>query len=254
MRAWRTLLVSIAAGCALTVASSWVLTYLPRVQSTAASPRSYSVFRRAKQEVWHGQLWTMIGWEMRDVGLVRRTVMHVYPPRPGDPTGDDTGRLGWSDGEFVFAEEQYGWPLPAMASWWVYNGPPDTYMFWESLPDELLNDYWNPKPKEAGGSGPSLRAGFGVSGWRNPKQVSNWGVIPCIPCMPGFAVDAALYSTVVFLLVHAKAVVSRLVRRRRKVPGACDVCGYPLGEGRCPECGTSAAVRPQGCESTGTGE
>jgi hypothetical protein len=67
------------------------------------------------------------------------------------------------------------------------------------------------------------------------------GFLPIHPLWPGFALDAAFYGTIVFLLWSAPGVVRRRSGRNRKRRGRCPACGYDLrgsAGGPCPECGS----------------
>lgn len=75
-------------------------------------------------------------------------------------------------------------------------------------------------------------------GWvlRSPLRI-----VPYVPRLPGFAVNAAFYALLLWLLSHGPAVVRRHRRRRR---GLCESCGYPCGDGAvCPECGHQVGAR-----------
>jgi hypothetical protein len=107
-----------------------------------------------------------------------------------------------------------------------------------------------------GGGGFLLAGGF--SGWPWPSMIAYtaqspagmrevlWRVrvgnrtadLPMEPVWPGFALDTAMYGSLVFLLWSGPRLVRRRVRKRR---GRCVGCGYDLKGnvwgGVCPECG-----------------
>ncbi len=63
-------------------------------------------------------------------------------------------------------------------------------------------------------------------------------LLPTAVLWPGFAVNAAFYAGVCWVLLAAPGVVVRWRRRRR---GRCAACGYDLtGLDACPECGGGA--------------
>ncbi len=61
--------------------------------------------------------------------------------------------------------------------------------------------------------------------------------LPLRPLWPGFAVNAAFYAGVCWILLAVPGVLVRWRRRRR---GRCPACGYELaGLDRCSECGST---------------
>lgn len=84
--------------------------------------------------------------------------------------------------------------------------------------------------------GPGLPWPYG-DGLRVASGAAKQGsfVLPLRPVWPGFAVNAAFYAGMCWVLLAAPGVVRRWRRRRR---GACAACGYDLaGLEACPECG-----------------
>jgi hypothetical protein len=78
------------------------------------------------------------------------------------------------------------------------------------------------------------------------RMTINLHVLPLRPLWPGFALNTAVYGTIIFVLWSALAALwsaPGLVRRRvRKRRGRCIGCGYNLrgrgsAGGPCPECG-----------------
>jgi hypothetical protein len=70
-----------------------------------------------------------------------------------------------------------------------------------------------------------------------PNSAGDVAALSLVPLWPGFAFDAALYGTPVFLLWSAHPFLRKRGRVRR---GACAACGYDLRGstgGTCPECG-----------------
>lgn len=64
--------------------------------------------------------------------------------------------------------------------------------------------------------------------------------IPLQPLLPGFLINTALYTLILFALVTSPA---RLRQWRRKRRHACLRCGYDIQAlPRCPECGTTTAT------------
>ncbi|MEZ6241932.1 MAG: hypothetical protein R3B57_02715 [Phycisphaerales bacterium] len=80
-----------------------------------------------------------------------------------------------------------------------------------------------------------IRAGLGTpwkDGWRQQVRLE------LVPVWPGFAIDAAFYAGVCWVLLFAPGVAIRWRRRQR---GRCPACGYDLaGLESCPECGGAA--------------
>ena len=64
-------------------------------------------------------------------------------------------------------------------------------------------------------------------------------VIPVRPIWSGFAINAATFAAVAFVVLFARGVARRAVRRRR---GQCVACGYPVESSACPECGAVASA------------
>ncbi len=59
--------------------------------------------------------------------------------------------------------------------------------------------------------------------------------LPLRPIPFGFAIDAALYAAILWLLICGPFTLRQLIRRWR---GRCPECGYPMGESSvCSECG-----------------
>jgi hypothetical protein len=84
-----------------------------------------------------------------------------------------------------------------------------------------------------------LRGGFRVRGITSGLPGAPLRPLPLVPIWRGFAIDTALYTSIVSAIGF---VVWRLCRRPR--PGCC-ACGYEmrglLTNAPCPECGTAAA-------------
>jgi hypothetical protein len=74
---------------------------------------------------------------------------------------------------------------------------------------------------------------YQLSGW--PFAAGTGRSIPLRPVMPGFAVNTAVYATMLWLAV----VAAGHVRRRRRIGrGECPACAYPVGTSAvCTECG-----------------
>lgn len=126
-----------------------------------------------------------------------------------------TGAFGMNADYQVFtAAYRYGWPVPALQRLTLRTYPDS-----ESSP--TLS---------------AMQRGIGPPKFAQPLE--DVDSFPLQPVWPGFAVNAAFYGAVCFLLMATPGVVRRWRRRRR---GACASCGYALeGLGTCPECGSDA--------------
>jgi hypothetical protein len=143
------------------------------------------------------------------------------------------GRLGLED-RLRLSACQAGWPLRALqtvtpAAGWKPDTPARTLVpaGWESgvhVPESLRARDWSPHSEH---------------GTPHP--------LPLRPLWPGFAINAVLYGSAMWLLLSP--VRGRLRRWRRVRRGLCLECGYPVrGLGKCPECGVAlvSGAHPHG--------
>lgn len=119
-----------------------------------------------------------------------------------------------------------GWPMPAMA--W--------YDYWSEAPKPgtpwLERSWW--MGWDVGFKPPAFAAG-----------ATRWDVTPRLPIRPwwpGFGVNAMVYAVLAFLSGTA---AHSWRRRRRRLRGLCEACGYALvGLPKCPECGRTRPGSP----------
>lgn len=112
----------------------------------------------------------------------------------------------------------YGWPLPALGFHFHGRGRGNT----------TTGDV-------VGGIELSPRA---TGGWYDPRA------LPLTPIWPGLAVDLAVATALMILVLDGFRTIRTTFRRRR---GRCASCGYDLrglAHSRCPECGQAPAQRP----------
>ncbi len=163
---------------------------------------------------------------MRGLGVEKRVVGWAEPRPPPPPLSpEELERLAVRDIHYsprdltVSSIAHYGWPMHSSQI--------------RRRPRDALRALRGPSPVS------SFDAGLPLGSMSGPNGAFS---LPLRPAWPGFAVNAAIYAGVCWMLLMVMGVAARWRRRRR---GRCVACGYDVGGlASCPECGASVAALP----------
>jgi len=224
----------LALGCAANVAVTWGIAWArPEGKAWESFGRSGYV-----GDVVSGRTWVIGAYESpglvrivrepKDIGTYSRRIPESdlpywsianASPRREEVDRNDPTHADWA-GHSHDVETAYGFPLVSMKYEYAYRHQPvgfsgNLYFF-----DEL-------------------RGGIAISQLENLNHPNDWRttlhVLPYQIIWWNFLIDAAIYGSILFVLVLAPRRIRRIIRARRK---QCRNCGYPIGSSAvCTECG-----------------